>query len=59
MPQEYFRVTGYDFQSTEGVEYVTIDPVYEFDLSNAPEQKADDDESDFFWINGGVNDGNS
>ena len=57
--QEYFRVTGYDFQSTEGVEYVTIDPVYEFDLSNAPEQKADDDKSDFFWINGGVNDGNS
>ena len=57
--QEYFRVTGYDFQSTEGVEYVTIDPVYEFDLSDAPEQKADDDESDFFWINGGVNDGNS
>ena len=57
--QEYFRVTGYDFQSTEGVEYVTIDPVYEFDLSNAPEQKDDDDESDFFWINGGVNNGNS
>ena len=57
--QEYFRVTGYDFQSTEGIEYVTIDPIYEFDLSNAPKQKDDDDESDFFWINGGVNDGNS
>ena len=57
--QEYFRVTGYDLQSTEGVEYVTIDPVYEFDLSKAPEQKSDDDESDFFWLNGGVNDGDS
>ena len=57
--QEYFRVTGYDLQSTEGVEYVTIDPIYEFDLSKAPEQKSDDDESDFFWLNGGVNDGDS
>ena len=57
--QEYFRVTGYDLQSTEGVEYVTIDPIYEFDLSKAPEQKSDDDESDFFWLNGGVSDGNS
>ena len=57
--QEYFRVTGYDLQSSEGIEYVTIDPVYEFDLSKAPEQKSDDDESDFFWLNGGVNDGNS
>lgn len=57
--QEYFRVTGYDLQSSEGVEYVTIDPIYEFDLSKAPEQKSDDDESDFFWLNGGVNDDNS
>lgn len=57
--QEYFRVTGYDLQSTEGVEYVTIDPIYEFDLSKAPEQKSDDDESDFFWLNGGVSDGDS
>lgn len=57
--QEYFRVTGYDLQSTEGVEYVTIDPVYEFDLSKAPEQKSDDDKSDFFWLNGGVSDGDS
>ena len=57
--QEYFRVTGYDLQSTEGVEYVTIDPIYEFDLSKAPEQKSDDDKSDFFWLNGGVNDGDS
>ena len=57
--QEYFRVTGYDLQSTEGVEYVTIDPVYEFDLSKAPKQKEGDSDSDFFWLNGGVNDDNS
>lgn len=51
--QEYYRVTGYDIQSSEGVEYVTIDPVYEFDLTAAPAQTAQDDPTDFFWLNGG------
>lgn len=58
--QEYFRVTGYDIQSTQGVEYVTIDPVYEYDLSPAPEFDEDDptqDEKDYFWFNGGINNG--
>lgn len=27
---EYYRVTGYDIQTQDGVEYVTIDPVYEY-----------------------------
>ena len=57
--QEYYRVTGYDIQSSEGVGYITIDPVYEFDLSAPPEQTPADDSADFFWFNGGVNDGNS
>ena len=52
--QEYYRVTGYDIQSSEGVEYVTIDPVYEFDLSAAPEQTSEDESSKFFWLNQGV-----
>lgn len=52
--QEYYRVTGYDIQSSEGVEYVTIDPVYEFDLSAAPEQTSEDESSEFFWLNQGV-----
>ena len=56
--QEYYRVTGYDIQSTEGVEYVTIDPVYEFDLSEPPEQTGADTDSDFFWINGGMTNAN-
>ena len=55
--QEYYRVTGYDIQSSLGVEYVTIDPIYEFDLSKAPEQKASDDKEDFFWFNGGITNG--
>lgn len=57
--QEYYRVTGYDLQSTDGVEYVTVDPVYEFDLSEPPEQTVSDNDADFFWLNGGVTDGNS
>lgn len=52
--QEYYRVTGYDIQSSEGVEYVTIDPVYEFDLSAAPEQTSEDENSEFFWLNQGA-----
>ena len=51
--QEYYRVTGYDIQSSEGVEYVTVDPVYEFDQTPAPEQKQTDDPADFFWLNSG------
>ncbi len=57
--QEYYRVTGYDMQSTEGVEYVTIDPVYKFDQSAPPEQTGMDSDEDFFWFNGGVMDGDS
>ena len=51
--QEYFRVTGYDIQSSEGVEYVTVDPVYEFDLTAPPSQTAADDSAEFYWFNGG------
>lgn len=57
--KEFFRVTGYDIQSTPGVEYVTIDPVYEFDLSAPPEKTQEDKDEDFFWFNGGVTDGNN
>lgn len=49
--QEYYRVTGYDIQSSKGVEYVTIDPVYEYDLSAPPEQHATDNPTDFYWLN--------
>lgn len=52
--QEYYRVTGYDIQSTPGVEYVTIDPTYEYDLSKPPEQDIEDNKEDYFWFNGGI-----
>lgn len=51
--QEYYRVTGYDIQSSEGVEYVTVDPVYQYDLTPPPTKQAGDKDSDFFWFNGG------
>ena len=27
---EYYRVTGYDIQSQDGVEYITVDPLYKY-----------------------------
>ena len=51
--KEAYRVTGYDLNSTPGVEYVTVDPVYLRDNSAPPAQTEDDDPADFFWLNGG------
>lgn len=48
-----FRVTGYDFISTPGVEFVTVDPVYQYDNSPAPEKQPGDNDDDFFWLEGG------
>lgn len=50
---EAYRVTGYDTQSTPGVEFVTVDPVYERDKSPIPEKKDTDDSEDFYWLTGG------
>ena len=52
--KEAYRVTGYDIQSTPGVEYVTVDPVYLRDESPAPTKPENDTSDDFFWINGGA-----
>lgn len=59
---EHYQVTGYDFNSSLGVEYVTIDPTYIHDLS-APPQRGEEDipdnkepynePDDFFWLDGG------
>ena len=54
--KEAYRVTGYDIQSTPGVEYVTVDPVYLRDNSPAPEQTEEDDPDDYYWLNGGGED---
>ena len=52
--KEAYRVTGYDIQSTPGVEYVTVDPVYLRDNSEIPVQTEEDDPAQFFWFNGGA-----
>ena len=51
---EAYVVTGYDIQSTPGVEFVSVDPQYIRDHSEPPEQKEEDDADDFFWLNKGV-----
>ena len=57
--QESYRVTGYDIQSTEGIEYVTVDPLYEYDLTPPPQQTPQDDPADFFWLNNGIQGGDT
>ena len=52
--KEAYVVTGYDIQSTPGVEFVSVDPQYIRDLTPAPEPTALDAEEDFYWIKGGV-----
>ena len=52
---EAYRVTGYDIQSTPGVEFVTVDPVYERDKTPAPTKTTADTDEEFYWLDGGVN----
>lgn len=49
--KEGYRVTGYDRQSSEGVEYVSVDPVYLFDTSTitTPQNQRVGDEWE--WLN--------
>lgn len=50
-------MTGYDIQSSPGIEYVTVDPIYEFDLTPPPQKEESDNEEDYFWLQGGNADG--
>ena len=52
--QEQYRVTGYDIQSSNGVEYVSVDPIYEFDLTPAPTKSEEDLDEEFYWLEGGT-----
>ena len=51
---EAYVVTGYDIQSTPGVEFVSVDPQYIRDHSDPPVQTEEDDSDNFFWLNKGV-----
>ena len=48
--KEAYRVTGYDIQSTPGVEYVTVDPIYLHDHSEPPKPTENDKAEDFYWL---------
>lgn len=47
-----YRVVGYDYNSTPGIEYVTLNPVYIYDESPAPEPTSTDNKEDFYWFGG-------
>ena len=51
--KEAYRVTGYDIHTTPGVEYVTLNPMYIKDLTEAPAPTPQDKDEDFYWLNGG------
>lgn len=53
--KEGYRVTGFDLNSTEGVEYVSVDPIYLKDETPAPSKTEEDSNEDFFWLEGGGN----
>lgn len=48
-----FRVTGFDLFSNPNVEYVTLDPMYIKDETEAPEKTPQDSDEDFYWLDGG------
>ena len=50
-----FVVTGVDKYSTEGITYVSIDPVAIRNTAAAPSKQEGDNDEDFFWLQGGNN----
>ena len=51
-----YRITGYDYQSVEGVEYLTLDPIFKYDLTLDPTPTESDIDEDFYWLTrGGTN----
>jgi len=51
--KEAYVVTGYDIQSTPGVEFVSVDPQYIRDLTPPPTKQEGDNDEDFFWLQDG------
>lgn len=51
--KEGYRVTGFDLNSSEGIEYVSVDPIYLKDETPAPNKTEEDNNEDFFWLEGG------
>lgn len=49
--KQSFRTMGFDIWSTQGVEYVTLDPVYKYDQTPSPAKSTGDLDTDFYWLN--------
>ena len=50
-----YVVTAVDNYTTPGVSYVSVDPVAIRDESEAPIQTPDEEDKDYYWLNGGAN----
>ena len=48
-----YVITAIDNYSTPGVAYISVDPVPVRDETEAPVQTPNEDDSDYFWLNGG------
>ena len=48
-------VTFVDNYTTPGISYVSVDPVAVRDESEAPIQTPDEEDKDYYWLNGGMN----
>jgi hypothetical protein len=46
-------VVEFDNQATPGVSYLTVESIPQKDMTPAPKKAENDEETDFFWLNGG------
>jgi hypothetical protein len=53
--KDAYVVTYVDNYTTPGIAYVSVDPVAVRDESEAPIQTPDEDDKDYYWLNGGIN----
>lgn len=54
MGEDHFHVANLDRQTTEGIYYVSVDPIYQVDHTPAPIQPDGDTSDDYAWITGGM-----
>lgn len=47
-----YRITGFDFISTPGILYISMDPTITRDLTPPPQKQPDDNDNDYFWLGG-------
>lgn len=48
-----YRVVEFDNQATPGVSYLTVESIPRKDMTPTPVKTVDDEDEDFFWLNGG------